>query len=77
MIIDDIDGHNFDDMEQAERCFEGVFASFVEKPIVDIAIEDPDYDDVYDFDPLEESNFDGPCPEIIPVIIGTGALTHW
>jgi hypothetical protein len=74
MIIDDIDGHDDDDTEKAERCFEGVFTSFAEKPTVDIKIEDPDYDDVYDFDPLEESNFDGPCPEIIPAIIGTGRV---
>lgn len=76
MIIDDIDRHAFDDTEKAVRCFEDVFTSFEEKPSVDITIEDPDYDDVYDFDPLKESNFDGPCPEIIPVIIGTGQVSQ-
>jgi len=74
MIIDDIDGHGAVDKEKAERCFGGAFTSLAEKPIVDIKIEDADYDDVYDFDSLEESNFDGPCPEIIPAIIGTGRI---
>ena len=74
MVVDDIDGHAFDDKEKAERCFEDVFTSFSDKPSVDITIEDPDYDDVYDFDPLKESNFDGPYPEIIPIIISTGRI---
>ena len=73
MVGHETGGRRINEKSIAEMNFDTAFVEFSEKPIVQIIIEEPDYDDVYDFDCFGGCDLGG--VEVRPSIVGTGQVS--
>lgn len=72
VVSHDAGGRRSDEKSIAEKNFDTAFAEFSEKPVVKIIMEEPEYDDVYDFDCFGGCDLGG--VEVHPCIVGTGLV---